>query len=151
MNKDKIEIDLETYKLIESYRQSFNETLNDIIKRVLQSIIENEKIEMKKFSIINESTNSLNFKGLYWKGCLLPNGLKLKSSYKGVLHTAEVYNGKILFNNEEYNSPSAAAIAATNGISINGWLFWEFLDSNSNSWKSLNSLRKNIKNENRSI
>ena len=35
MQTKKIDIDIDVYKLIESYRIDFNETENDILKRVL--------------------------------------------------------------------------------------------------------------------
>ncbi len=141
MEKKSIQIDIETFRLIEQYRNSFDEDYNDIIKRVLQSIENYDKIEVKQFSIVNERKGLTNH-GLFWKGCLLVNGMKLRSHYKGALHTAEIVNGKILFNGKEYTSPSAAAVEAAEGVAINGWKFWEFLDEKNNIWQTLDSIRQ---------
>jgi hypothetical protein len=141
MEQKSIFIDIETFKLIEHYRNSFEEDYNEIIKRVFQSIENYDKIEVRQFSIVNEQKSMMNH-GLFWKGCLLNNGLQLRSYYKGLLHNAEVVNGKIVYNENEYTSPSAAAVEAAEGVAINGWKFWEFLDEKNNTWQNLDSLRK---------
>jgi negative regulator of replication initiation len=141
MQIKKIDIDIEVYKLIESYRIDFNETENDILKRVLN---QNEYPENNSNFIqeVNISQNLfINKEGLFWKGVLLKNGLKLRKLSKDKSYQATVINGRIIYNNQEFFSPSAAGVAAS-GTSVNGWIFWDFFDDNSNSWKKLSELRK---------
>jgi hypothetical protein len=142
MDEKSIKIDIDTYKLLEKYRSSFDETHNEIIKRVLLSLENSDRVEIRQFSIENERPNMFVNHGLFWKGCLLSNGLKLRSQYKGVLHVAEIAKGKILFNGKEYTSPSAAAVEAAEGVSVNGWKFWEYFDEKQKDWKSLDSIRQ---------
>ncbi|MFN8296204.1 MAG: hypothetical protein U0T69_08415 [Chitinophagales bacterium] len=143
MSTKKIDIDIETYKLIESLRSSFEESQNDIIKRVLKENSNSNKTAINPFSDINISQNIFNnSKGLFWKEVLLPNGLKLRKISKDITYSAVVLNGRIICNNREYFSPSAAATDVF-GTTVNGWLFWEYFDEKKEEWYVLNNLRKN--------
>lgn len=107
MKRKKIEIDIDVYKWIEANRKSFDETENDILKRLSQKILN----EAEVFIPVNIEANIMNInEGLYWKGVLLKNGLRLKKSFKGKIHYAEIKNNQIIFNNKRFHSPSAAAI-----------------------------------------
>jgi len=137
MEKKKIEIDIEVYRWIESNRISFNETENDILKRISQKIQKNEDV----FIPVNIEANIMDInEGLFWKGVLLKNGLKLKKSFKGKMHYAEIKHNQIVFNNKKFHSPSAAAIELT-GTSVNGWIFWEYFNQENNEWEILDNLR----------
>lgn len=142
MSSKRIDIDIETNKLIESFREDFNESENDIIKKILKeyisSLTRTDHFTLdttKSFGILNDS------KGLFWKGVLLPNGLKLRKISKGVTYTAIVQNGRIICNNREYFSPSAAATNVF-GTTVNGWMFWEYFNEEQNEWCILDILRK---------
>jgi hypothetical protein len=37
-------------------------------------------------------------------------------------------NRQVVWDREEYSSPSAAASALTGGTSVNGWRFWRYID-----------------------
>ena len=56
-------------------------------------------------------------------------------TYNAVL----LLSGKIKFDGEQYDSPSAAAKAAT-GIRRNGWRFWSYYAGN-REWKQLRTLK----------
>jgi hypothetical protein len=141
MQTKKIDIDIDVYKLIESYRIDFNETENDILKRVLyqNEYPENNSNFIKEVNTLQNLF--INKEGLFWKGVLLKNGLKLRKLSKDKSYQATVINGRIIYNNQEFFSPSAAGVSAS-GTSVNGWIFWDFFDDNSNSWKKLSELRK---------
>jgi hypothetical protein len=124
-------ISLETYKLIEEHRVSFDESHDEILKRTLSDLK-----PASNFSI----SNSVNNSGLFWKGIFIENDTELRANYKGILHTAIVQNGRIFYKGRDYKSPSAAAIEAT-GTNINGWLFWEYYDAKTNAWTSISKLR----------
>ena len=129
METTQIAVDLEVYKAIEHERQSFNETVNDILRRKYQlNPREDKKPEYDKG-------------GLHVSGTLLRNGLKLRRSFKGSIYEAKVENNKIIYNGKAFTAPSAPAVEAT-GTSVNGWQWWEYFDENTNSWRVLDRLRR---------
>jgi hypothetical protein len=133
----KIEISIEVHKWIEMNRVSFDESENDILLRISKQDKQSEV-----FIPFNVNDNLWNVKdGLTWKGVFLRNGMKLKKEYKGKLYTAEIINNQIVLNNKSFHSPSAAAIEVT-GTSVNGWIFWEYFNSEKSEWELLNNLRK---------
>lgn len=136
MKTKEIEIDIEVYRWIEANRKSFEETENDILKRISKNV-QNEDV----FIPINIKENIMNInEGLFWKDVLLKNGLKLRKLFKGKIYYAEIKNNQIVFNNKKFHSPSAAAIELT-GTSVNGWIFWEYLNTKNNEWQLLDNLR----------
>lgn len=137
MEKKVISIDIEVYKVLENNRLNFNESHNEILRRIM-------KIKENKEIILNDSKlndDKINNRNLVWKGIELKDGLQLRKYLKGNLHTAKVINEKIVYNGEDYSSPSAAGIAAA-GNSVNGWVFWEYYNEEFKSWESLDNLRK---------
>lgn len=137
MKTKKIEIDIEVSKWIESNRISFDETENEILRRISKG-----KANDGKFDPINIEENIIDInEGLFWKGVLLKNGLRLRRQFKGKMHIAEIKNNQIVFNTKTFHSPSAAAIELT-GTSVNGWVFWEYYNSKNNKWELLDNLRK---------
>ncbi len=90
----------------------------------------------------------------YWlsaRGEKLPVGLELRAKYDGSTYKAKVMKQGIFIESETFglSSPSAAAIhakkiAGLTGASANtnGWRFWEYLDSETGDWKSLEDFRK---------
>ena len=129
MEMTQISIDLDVYKEIQSRITSFNDTPNQVLRRVFFPT-ETVAVEAKGQGI-----------NMHVRGTVLKDGLKLRKIYKGEFLEAVVDNGKILFNGKRYNSPSKAGCDAT-GTSVNGWIFWEYLDENSGSWRLLDNLRK---------
>ncbi len=139
MKFKKIEIDIDVNKLIESHRISFEETQNEILKRILKNKNTTEDVFMP-IGVENRIMNISN-NGLFWKDTLLKNGLLLRKKFKGKLHYAKIENNQIVINNKSFHSPSAAAVELTN-TSQNGWIFWEYFDEEKNTWEILDNLRK---------
>ncbi len=137
MEKKVITIDIDVYKVLENNRLSFDESHNEILRRIMK-IKENRQVASDT-STTND--NKINYNDLVWKGIRLKNGLQLRKYLKGNLHSAKVTNGKIAYNGEDFSSPSAAGIAAA-GNSVNGWIFWEYYNEEFKSWDSLDNLRK---------
>ena len=144
MQTKKIDIDIDVYKLIESYRIDLNETENDILKRVLyqNEYPENNSNFIKEVNTLQNLF--INKEGLFWKGVLLKNGLKLRKLSKDKSYQATVINGRIIYNNQEFFSPSAAGVSAS-GTSVNGWTFWEYYNEEIDRWELLDNLRKTKK------
>jgi hypothetical protein len=79
----------------------------------------------------------------------LPVGTKLRAIYNGHTYHASVVPKGIFFENETFNSPSAAAIHTKNlegltgsSTNTNGWNFWEYHDEEDSMWKPLRNLRR---------
>lgn len=88
----------------------------------------------------------------YWssaRGERFPLGAKLRAKYLGQSFEAEVTSHGIEFNGETYENPSSAGIAAKESVgttgkaaNTNGWEFWEMFEPITQSWFSIDKLRK---------
>lgn len=137
--KEVIEIDFEVHKEIEKRRESFNDTPNDVLRRILElPIIETDEKEddVKSSDFIARGLKH----GLFTKGILLPNGKKLQNESRGTIFEAEIKSGMLVFNNRAYKSLSKAACVAA-GVNENGWRFWHYYDEISESWLPCSNLR----------
>lgn len=128
-----INIDLNVYKALVHHSNYIDEPANDVLKRLLNL---NGEVKHQVTQPFEKNLSG----GLTTKGVFLRNGLKLRKHFKGTLYEATVHDGYIEFHNKKYTSPSGAAVKAANG-SVNGWIFWEFLDEKDNTWKTLETLR----------
>ena len=72
----------------------------------------------------------------------LPEGMLLRGQLKGQVFDAVVVDGKIRYEDQDYISPSGAAMAATGWDAANGWIFWHYQDPNTESWVPIAQLRK---------
>ncbi len=124
-----IEIDLEIYKLIQSKRQSFHESENDILRRLLK--------------LPQRSAPATQHGGLViGNGVILPNGTLLRKRYKGDIYEVPVKDGKIWVHGKAFKSPSGAAVEITKSA-VNGWRFWQVKRPDDVDWlSSLADLRK---------
>ncbi len=57
---------------------------------------------------------------------LLPDGAVIEALVSGVTHPARVRDGKIEWNGQLFDSPSAASMALRNTQSWNGWVDWRY-------------------------
>ena len=128
METTKIEIDLDVYKAIQQRLISFSDTPNEVLRRIFG------------LEPTDNKTPNMQGKGLYIKGVLLKNGLKLRKKYHGEIVEATVGKNHIIYNDNEYTSPSGAARAVT-GNSVNGWIFWQYYDEKTGKWQILTKLR----------
>src|SRR5438552_4622106 len=86
------------------------------------------------------------------RGEMFPIGLELRAVYMGKKYSAKVTSKGIEFNDQTYDSPSAAAIAVKEaagkrgaGANTNGWEFWEMWESKSKQWLSIQALKDDKK------
>lgn len=59
-------------------------------------------------------------KGYHWQSVYLPNGTRLRLTYKGEEHFAEIRHQKLFHGDQEY-SPSEFARAMANNTNRNAW------------------------------
>ena len=69
-------------------------------------------------------------------------GIEIFVNYKNHKHFAVYFSPtKIVYENEVYKSPSAAGTKVQNGLPVNGWKFWKFIDEKSGKTHPLERLR----------
>ena len=129
-----IEIELDVHKRIEAGRQSFQETPNDILRRLL-GIGEPEQLVIAS-------------KGRPWsgKGVTLQHGTNLRMEYNGRRHTGVIENGEWVVEGKRFRSPSAAAGGAAltrsgKHPSLDGWIYWQVKRPGDQSWITIRELR----------
>jgi restriction system protein len=70
-------------------------------------------------------------------------GIEIFTNYKGQKHYAVYFSStKVVYNNEVFKSPSAAGAKIQNGLPVNGWKFWKFVDEKDGKTYPLDRLRK---------
>lgn len=132
-----IEVSVETYKALQALAIPFEDSKpEDVIRRLID-----RELKAKPEGNFHQSEAG----GLVSSGAVIPNGLKLRFSYKGKELRAEVRDSRIWIGDASYLSPSSAAVAAAArlgfpGRSINGWFYWEY--EQDGSWKRLRDLRR---------
>ena len=82
--------------------------------------------------------------GYIWNWVVLPNGSRLKMTYKDKDHFAEVRFGKIMFENKEF-SPSEWASKVANNTSRNAWRDIYVQTPEKNDWKLAEVMRQEMK------
>ena len=129
---------MEVHKQIELGKQSFAETDNEVLRRLLG---------------IDSSGPQLVQAGRPWagKGASLPHGTMLRMEYNGRVHNGRIDEGRWLVEGEVFSSPSAAAggvslTKAGTRPSLDGWVYWQVKRPNDEDWRPLNSLRDKTNN-----
>lgn len=70
-------------------------------------------------------------------------GIDIFARYKGHDYYAKYYSpSKVVYGGEEFTSPSTAAASVQNGLSVNGWRFWRYIDESDGKTYPIDRLRK---------
>lgn len=70
-------------------------------------------------------------------------GIEIFANYKKHKHFAIYFSPtKIIYENEVYKSPSAAGAKVQNGLPVNGWKFWKFIDRKTGKTHPIERMRK---------
>lgn len=135
-----IEIDFDVHKVIETERQSFTDTPNAALRRLLKLGVANKPAQ--------RSTDSDALRGSWTgKGVTLPVGTELRMEYRSRDHRGVIQDSAWLVEGQRFNSPSAAAggVATTksgNRPSLDGWKYWQVKRPGDTEWTALSLLRK---------
>lgn len=136
-----IEIDLDVHKCLEAERRGFDETPNDVLRRLLKL-----KPNAKR---PNGADSDPTAGGRPWsgKGVTLPHGTLLRMEYNGKGHSGQIDNGEWLVEGSRFNSPSAAAggVARTRAgkpPSLDGWGYWQVKRPGDARWLPISALRE---------
>lgn len=134
-----VDIDFDVHQKIELARTSFEETPNDVLRRLLG-------IGAKAPSVKTATPES---EGRAWsgKGVTLPHGTELRMEYNGKVYTGRIEQGDWLVEGVRAKSPSDAAcsVATTKDggrPSLNGWMYWHFKRPGDRTWKPISGMRR---------
>ena len=138
----KIEIDWEIHKLIESERRGFDEPPYKALRRLL-GLPENSEHEMTQKPTAVST-------GVPWieDGVVVPHGslARMEYDYGRQVYEGKFLNGKLVVNGMEFDTLSGAAseVAITKAglkTQLNGWLYWKVKFPGETDWKALSRLR----------
>ena len=132
-----VDIDFDVHKRIELARESFAETPNAVLRRLL-GIDAARPVQ----SVIGVGV----MRAWSGKGVLLHHGTRVRMDYNGRTHEGEIFDGSWLVEGERYSSPSAAAgrTARTKGgkrTNLDGWIYWWALMPGEETWVKLSEMR----------
>ena len=108
MQTRSIDIDFEVHKAIELERRGFDETPNEVLRRMLG-------IDVSGADGPDPSSVMLVDEGRPWvgkgksTGLVLPHGTDLQMDYNGQRFTGRVENGSLVLEGQRFSSPSGAA------------------------------------------
>lgn len=130
-----IEIDFDIHQAIELERKNFEETPNEVLRRLLKLPTGNAQ---KPVFSGGKSWSS--------KGVTLPHGTKLRMEYNGVEYEAEIVDGAWSCGGSFHAgpSPAAASVAKTKDgstTSLNGWIYWSAKVPGATKWTPISALR----------
>jgi len=135
-----IEIDFDVHKRIETARESFSESPNDVLRRLLE-------IGGSSKPLMSSPPRNA---GRPWsgKGVLLPPGTQVRMEYNGRTYSGEILDGQWHVEGGVYGSPSAAAVGVAKKksgepvTSLDGWLYWSARLPGTANWVPMISMRK---------
>jgi restriction system protein len=97
---------------------------------------------LEKVTIFDIDKNELNF-DFPAQTEIDVKGIEIFTNYKNHKHFGVYFSPtKIIYENEVYKSPSAAGTKVQNGLPVNGWKFWKFIDTKTGKTHPLERLRK---------
>jgi hypothetical protein len=127
-----IEVDFDVYKALLVRRPSEDVTENDVLRELLG---------LPKQGVISSAPGAAREGDWVAKGVRFPAGTEFRARYRGELHLAKVESGALAIGGKLFDTPSAAAMAITNNIPVNGWTFWECRRPGEAAWRRIKDLR----------
>jgi len=131
-----IEIDFAVHQFIEKHRESFEDSPNDVLRRVLLKESPQKQAPASKPGSVPFMRAKRDWFG---GGVRLPDGTELRMEYNGQRHTGQIVSGRWQVEGSSYKSPSGAANAVARtrdgkATSINGKLYWEVKRPGDEQW-----------------
>lgn len=127
----RIDIDTDVQQIIESARRDFDESENDILRRLLGLADGVPRLAPAPGNVPG---------AWHRKGVTLLPGTELRLQAEGQVHHGFVRNGKIWFGGRAFDSPSRAATYLSEAPK-NGWLTIEVRPRGWKQWVVLDALR----------
>jgi hypothetical protein len=139
-----VDVDLDVHRAIEAARQSFAESRNDILRRLLAidavAATLADTSRAKGGGAANGGWSKID---RYGRSIFLPDGTDLRAAYAGRTVDGQIIGGMWVVAGHAYNSPSAALNANVrtrdgNPVNLNGWRHWEVKVPGREVWVRLN-------------
>ncbi|HEY5081640.1 MAG TPA: hypothetical protein VII91_06925 [Bauldia sp.] len=137
-----IEIDFDVNKSIEMERRGFEETPNDVLRRLLSL-----GPAPASQPINSSAAHEAHYGGWEGEGVVLPNGTIARMIYNKRSYEAQIKDRLWWVNGRFFASPSDAA--STVGVtkkgeitSLNGWLYWQVKRPGDADWIRIEELRR---------
>lgn len=133
-----VDIDFDVNKRIELARESFAETPNAVLRRLLG---------IDAAQPVHSVTGVGEMRAWSGKGVVLPHGTRVRMDYNGRTYEGEIIDGSWLVEGEQYSSPSAAAggtarTKAGKRTNLDGWIYWWALLPGEETWVKLSEIRR---------
>ena len=141
MSLQKIEIDFDIHKMIESERLSFEEPPYIALRRLLN------------LPVLEAHTNTMGptiSEGVPFmeNGVIIPHGSLARMEYQRgkQVYEGKFMNGSLVVDGQSFSALSAAASALAvtkkgGKTSLNGWLYWRVKFPTETKWRSLEQMR----------
>lgn len=131
-----IEIDFEVHRHIENNRHGFNDSPNDVLRRLLNLG------EAKPSGAASRSAPSLARRSWRDKDVELRHGTAIRMRYDGHSYQGQIIDGEWVIGDQRFDSPSGAAsgVAVTKRgtkTRLNGWDYWQVKPPGEDDWKPL--------------
>lgn len=143
-----IELDRDVFEALQRLAKPFVDTPSSVIKRLIEQASRPDEEGARP----EAQTSEKGFAS--FRGATIPYG-NLRATYKprggnkAFKFDAKVTSEGIEFDGEVFDNPSSAGIHAKklagaegSAASTNGWEFWEYYDSETNSWVLIDTFRK---------
>jgi hypothetical protein len=132
-----VDIDFDVHKRIELARESFSETPNAVLRRLLG---------LDASRAVQQVIGAAAMRAWSGKGVQLPHGTRVRMDYNGRTHEGEIVDGSWLVEGEQFSSPSAAAggVARTKDgkrTNLDGWIYWWAMLPGKKAWMKLSEMR----------
>jgi hypothetical protein len=143
-----IDVDFEVYKAIQSERRGFDDSPNAALRRLLGLDAQpTRSLNQVVLSHLEEACGPEQLGGGWASnGVQLPNGTRLRMTYKGKTVFGVVGDNQWQIMDQRFSSPSDAACAVARSIngkhtSLNGWTYWEAMRPGAENWVAIDSMR----------
>jgi len=139
-----VDVDLDVHRAIEAARQSFDESYNQILRRLLRiDASQLHPVETSRAKGGGAADGGWSKIDRFGRSVFLPDGTDLRAAYAGRTVDGEIIAGMWVVAGHAYNSPSAALNANVrtrdgNPVNLNGWRHWEVKVPGSDTWIRLN-------------
>ena len=134
-----IEVDFDVFKALTLRRPTESVTENDVLRELLGlSPALRSLSAARAASVIAPPIDPDSWLS---KGVRFPAGTEFRAHYKGETHLARVEKGALVLAGKRYDTPSAAAMAITDGRPVNGWTFWECRTPGQATWRMIKTMR----------
>jgi hypothetical protein len=125
-----IEVAEEVYRELQRRAEPFVDTPEDVIRRLLE-------LDSQSAPTAPAQTGEAD---LVSHAGRVPHGAQLRATYKGREFTAEVLNGRVIWNGRAFDTLSSAAVGVIQSTGTkrgteNGWRFWQVREHQSAEWK----------------